>query len=275
MSSRTAAAKRKRKKRQGKSGIVIKPQNRGKFTAWAKRHGGLGGRSIQRALSAARTFFRYLLRENQVTASPFQGLRAPRQPRHLPSTLDVDQACLLVAAAGEDPLARRDRAMLELLYSSGLRLAELVDTDVEDVDLHDGVIRVIGKGSKARLVPVGRYAIEALKRWLVLRRNWRPQDDALFVTKRGTRLGPRAVQQRVALWARRQDVGVPVHPHMLRHSFASHLLESSGDLRTVQELLGHADISTTQVYTHLDFQHLARVYDRAHPRARRRPANNR
>jgi integrase/recombinase XerC len=232
---------------------------------------GLSGRSIQRMLSAARSFFHYLLREGAVRHNPLQGVPAPRSPKQLPQALDGDQAALLVAVAGDDPLAMRDRAILELLYSSGLRLAELVGLDVGAVDLDAGEVRVTGKGAKTRIVPVGRFAREAVTRWLPVRASLaREGETALFVGRGGSRLGPRAVEQRVHYWARRQGLDVPVHPHMLRHSFASQLLESSGDLRAVQELLGHADIATTQVYTHLDFQHLAKVYDQAHPRARRK-----
>jgi integrase/recombinase XerC len=180
-------------------------------------------------------------------------------------------ARLLQLPPGGDRLSARDRALMELLYSSGLRLAELVGLDVPNLDLKDGVVHVLGKGRKARIVPVGRMALRALRSWLPERAALaRPDEQALFVGRNGVRLGPRAVQARVALWARRQGLGMHVHPHLFRHSFASHLLESGGELRGVQELLGHADISTTQIYTHLDFQHLARIYDAAHPRARRK-----
>ncbi len=231
----------------------------------------LGGKSIQRLLSSARSFFRYLLREGYVRSNPFVGVRAPKSPRRLPSALSVDESAALVGVPDEDFSGARDRAILELLYSCGLRLSELVRLDVVDIDVLAGNVRVVGKGNKARELPVGRFARDALRTWLTWRAQYAQADEAaLFVNQRGQRLGPRGVQQRVALWARRRGVAVPVHPHMLRHSFATHLLESSGDLRAVQELLGHADISTTQIYTHLDFQHLARVYDGAHPRARRR-----
>jgi integrase/recombinase XerC len=176
-----------------------------------------------------------------------------------------------VSVSGDDALAARDRAVLELLYSSGLRLSELVGLDVQDVDLRDAMVRVTGKGGKARIVPVGRQARDAIAAWLVIRRGLAAADEpAMFVSRRGRRLSGRSVQSRMDYWARRLGLDVPVHPHMLRHSFASHLLESSGDLRAVQELLGHANIATTQIYTHLDFQHLAKVYDEAHPRARRK-----
>ncbi len=242
------------------------------FAAACHRRG-LAGRSIQRRLSAVRGLFEFLLREGQIGHNPAQDIRAPRSERRLPTALDVDQMELLLNIAARDTLTLRDLALMELLYSSGLRLAELTGLDLTALDLADGLVTVTGKGRKTRVVPVGRQAASALQRWLTARAELVPagsSEQALFVGRGGTRLSPRAIQQRLALWARRQGLDGKVHPHMLRHSFASHLLESSGDLRAVQELLGHADISTTQVYTHLDFQHLADVYDRAHPRAKRR-----
>jgi integrase/recombinase XerC len=247
--------------------------------------GGLGARSIQRRLSAVRSFYAFLLREApaaaargrdrrrgpRITGNPAHDVRAPKAPRRLPQTLDADQMARLLQIPAGDTLSTRDRALMELLYSSGLRLAELVGLDVTSLDLKDRVVRVLGKGSKARIVPVGRFAVQALRGWLKERDALaRRGETALFIGRNGERLGARAVQMRVAYWARRQGLGVPVHPHLFRHSFASHLLESSGELRGVQELLGHADISTTQIYTHLDFQHLARIYDATHPRARRK-----
>jgi integrase/recombinase XerC len=236
----------------------------------AHGHGqGLGGRSLQRRLSALRTLYAYLAREGAATHSPAEGVRAPKVPRRLPEVLDVDQMGALLRARGADPLALRDHAMWELLYSSGLRLAELVGLDLGALDLSDHSVRVLGKGAKTRVVPVGSKAREALERWLAARPGLAAMDErAVFVGRRGRRLGPRAVQLRLREWAVKQGLG-PVHPHLLRHSMATHLLESSGDLRAVQEMLGHADIATTQVYTHLDFQHLAQVYDQAHPRAHR------
>jgi integrase/recombinase XerC len=244
---------------------------------------GLGPRSIQRRLSAVRSFYAFLLREapaaaarrargeRRLTHNPAQGVRAPKSARRLPQTLDADQMARLLAIAPADALSTRDRALMELLYSSGLRLAELIGLDLASVDLRDRVVHVLGKGKKARIVPVGRAAAAALVAWLKQRAPLvRSSEQALFVGRNGRRLGPRAVQNRVALWARRQGLSLHVHPHLFRHSFASHLLESSGELRGVQELLGHADISTTQIYTHLDFQHLARIYDATHPRARRK-----
>jgi len=243
---------------------------------------GLSSRSIQRALSAVRTLYRYLLRESKVAINPFltardvghsQAVIAPRAERRLPPTLNIEEIAQLVTIDPRTDLDRRDRAILELFYSSGLRLAELSGLDLGDLDLGDAVVRVMGKGAKTRIVPIGGYAREAVLAWLNVRSACaRESEQALFVNRSGTRLGARAIQQRVAVWAQRQGLGRRVHPHMLRHSFASHVLESSSDLRAVQELLGHADISTTQVYTHLDFQHLAQVYDNAHPRARRKKA---
>jgi integrase/recombinase XerC len=240
------------------------------FAAQLHRQG-LAGRSIARALSAARSFHRYLLREGLAAHNAFTGVAAPKAGRRLPKVLSVDQAARLMQIDGEEPLTRRDRALIELLYSSGLRLAELVGLNVTDVDLRDATVTVTGKGAKTRIVPVGAPARTAIRAWLEERTALAATGEtALFLSRNGQRLGARAVQQRLKQWAVRQSIEVPTHPHMLRHSFASHLLESSGDLRAVQELLGHADLSTTQVYTHLDFQHLAKVYDAAHPRARRR-----
>jgi integrase/recombinase XerC len=238
----------------------------------ARSHaGGLGPRSVQRLLSAIRTFFHFLIREGALKSNPAIDIRAPKAARRLPDTLDADQIGRLLEIPAEDALAIRDRALMELFYSSGLRLSELVSLDQGDVDLRDETVRVTGKGRRTRIVPVGRVAREALARWQRERATLAAIDEtALFVGQTGRRLGQRAIQQRVAYWARRQGLPVHVHPHLFRHSFATHLLESSQDLRGVQELLGHADIGTTQVYTHLDFQHLARIYDKAHPRARRK-----
>ncbi len=238
----------------------------------ASRHrAGLAGRSIQRELSAVRSLFDYLMREGQAGHNPGAGVSAPRSPRKLPDVLDADAVGALLEGDSDDPLELRDRAMLELTYSSGLRLAELIGLDLIDIDLCEGLVAVTGKGAKRRIVPVGRHARAAVERWLPARALLASADEtALFVGRGGRRLGARAVQARFRRWSLASGIGRNVHPHVLRHSFASHLLESSGNLRAVQELLGHADISTTQVYTHLDFQHLARVYDAAHPRARRR-----
>jgi integrase/recombinase XerC len=243
---------------------------------------GLAPRSIQRRLSAVRSFYAFLLHEAAaeaaagrpgpgVRANPAQGVAAPKAQRRLPQTLDADQMARLLQLPAGGGLIARDRALMELLYSSGLRLAELVGLDLGNLDLKDRTVRVLGKGRKEREVPVGRLALAALRAWLKERTALaRADEQALFVGRNGRRLGPRAIQARVGYWARRQGLGMHVHPHLFRHSFASHLLESGGELRGVQELLGHADISTTQIYTHLDFQHLARIYDAAHPRARRK-----
>jgi integrase/recombinase XerC len=242
---------------------------------------GLAARSIQRRLSALRTFFEFLMREGASMRNPAVDVRAPKQKKRLPATLDADQMGRLLAFRTDDTLSARDKAVMELFYSSGLRLTELVSLDVTSIDLKDRTVRVIGKGAKSRILPIGRHAIAARQRWLAERAVLFARTAAgahpvhpgpVFVGRSGRRLSARAVQLRVDLWARRQGLGVHVHPHMFRHSFATHLLESSGNLRGVQELLGHADIATTQVYTHLDFQHLAKVYDASHPRARRRPA---
>ena len=240
----------------------------------AAQHGaGMSPRSIQRRLSAARTFYEFLMREGHCARNPAQGVSAPKTKKRLPATLDADQMGRLLAFRVDGTLSARDKAIMELFYSSGLRLTELVSLEVTAIDLKDRTVRVFGKGSKTRIVPMGRQAIAALKQWLQARAALvKSGTDALFVGKSGRRLSVRAVQLRVGAWGRRQGIGVHVHPHMFRHSFATHLLESSGDLRGVQELLGHADIGTTQIYTHLDFQHLATVYEAAHPRARRRSA---
>jgi integrase/recombinase XerC len=213
----------------------------------------------------------YLIREKVLNANAAADIRAPKAAKRLPKTLDVDQVASLLERRPKDALGRRDVAMLELLYSSGLRLAELAGLDVTDLDLADRTVRVLGKGAKTRVLPVGGKAVEALRTWLGERRAIvKDGGGALFVGQNGRRLGARAIQRRIGRWASASGLNVPVHPHLLRHSFATHLLESSRDLRGVQELLGHADISTTQVYTHLDFAHLARIYDESHPRAKRR-----
>lgn len=245
----------------------------------ARHRQGIGGRSLARALSTLRSFLRFLIREGQLKKNVAQGVQAPKAPRKLPEPLDVDEMTQLLSATGDvdrdtdDPLIVRDNAMLELMYSAGLRLAELVSLDLGQIDISDGSVEVLGKGNKSRVVPVGRYAREAVIAWQHQRPSLASEGEcALFVSKRGGRITPRAVQQRFRLRGIQQGITSRVHPHKLRHAFASHLLESSGDLRAVQELLGHADIATTQIYTHLDFQHLSEVYDKAHPRARKRPS---
>ena len=235
---------------------------------------GQSGRSLARLLSAVRGLYQYLLREGLCRHDPADGLSPPKGARKLPRALDADRTMQLLDGGVENEfIARRDQALLELFYSSGLRLSELVGLNLEELDMAAGLVRVLGKGGKARELPVGRKALTALKTWLELRLSAKPADSALFISRQGRRLSARAVQLRVGQ-AGVRELGQHVHPHMLRHSFASHMLESSQDLRAVQELLGHADIATTQIYTHLDFQHLAKVYDSAHPRARRQTSTS-
>jgi integrase/recombinase XerC len=238
----------------------------------ARSHaGGLAPRSVQRRLSATRSFFNYLLREGAITNNPAVDIRAPKAGKRLPKTLDVDSMVQLLDVADTGPHVLQDRAMMELLYSSGLRLAELVGLDVGDVDRADRTVRVIGKGAKTRIVPVGKHAVGALNAWLRERTTVAAVGEtAMFLGPSGRRIAARTVQRRIAQRGRQKGIPQRVHPHLFRHSFATHLLESSQDLRGVQELLGHADIATTQVYTHLDFAHLARIYDAAHPRARKK-----
>ncbi|NEX19448.1 tyrosine recombinase XerC [Thiorhodococcus mannitoliphagus] len=244
------------------------------YVAWRHRNGA-SGKTLQRELSSLRSYYRWLLREDRATANPAIGVRAPKSPRKLPATLEADQLCALLERTEDDPLVIRDTAMIELFYSSGLRLAELISVNLGDIDMADGELSVVGKGAKTRRVPVGRKARAAIDRWLKVRGLLATiGEPALFVSSRGRRIHPRTVQQRLTHWAEQQGAGQGLHPHQLRHSFATHLLESSGDLRAVQELLGHADIGTTQIYTHLDFQHLAQVYDQAHPRARKQSKRN-
>jgi len=239
--------------------------------AWAaqQHRRGLSGRSIQRMLSSVRSFYRFLIMRGAASSNPARDVRAPKSPRKLPHCLDVDRVQSLLDSGADDWLSQRDVAMMELMYSCGLRLAELVGLNVRDVDLQSGEARILGKGRKTRIVPVGRTACEVIRTWLPIRARHCPErEPAMFINRNGTRLGPRSVQQRFRRWALLRGLDTRLHPHALRHSFASHLLESGGDLRAVQELLGHANLSTTQIYTHLDFQHLAEVYDQAHPRAR-------
>lgn len=234
---------------------------------------GLAGSSIQRSLSAARSFFDYLGREEGRPRNPATSVQAPRMPRKLPKALDADQVNKFLAFNEDSVIARRDQAIAELFYSSGLRLAELAAINTGDIDRHSRLLTVTGKGNKTRTVPVGSVALEAIQRWLEVRPEVASDADsaaALFTSNRGRRISTRSIQARLKLQGRKAGMHQDVHPHMLRHSFASHMLESSGDLRAVQELLGHANISTTQIYTHLDFQHLAKIYDASHPRAKRR-----
>jgi integrase/recombinase XerC len=238
----------------------------------AQRHRqGLGGKSLQRLLSAIRSFFRWLLREGLAEHNPAVPVRAPKSPRHLPATVDADSIGQLLDIPCDTPIAIRDKAIMELFYSSGLRLSELASLRWEQVDLVSGMVTVTGKGNRSRMVPVGRIAAAALLEWRKARGNFASfEEPHVFVSQRGNPIATRTIQSRIRYWAKHQGMPQNIYPHLLRHSFASHMLESSGDLRAVQELLGHADISTTQIYTHLDFQHLAKVYDKAHPRAKKK-----
>jgi integrase/recombinase XerC len=231
---------------------------------------GYAAGSLARMLSGWRAFYRHLARQGLIEANPCTGIRPPKGAKRLPHTLSPDEMGRLLGAGGNDPLAVQDRALFELIYSSGLRLSELVGLDLTSIDRCNGEVRVLGKGSKERIVPVGRKALAALDAWLAVRASVAHDPVALFVGARGARISPRVVQARLKTLALNQGISQRVHPHALRHSFASHLLQSSGDLRAVQEMLGHASLSTTQVYTHLDFQHLAKVYDQAHPRAKKK-----
>jgi integrase/recombinase XerC len=240
----------------------------------ATLHGrGLSGKTIARALSAWRGFYDYLIHHKGFTQNPVMGLRAPKTAKTLPQALSVDQAVKFVNIQGDSLLEQRDHAILELFYSSGLRLVELVNLDIEMLDFSEGTVTVTGKGNKTRIVPMGSHASSAIQTWIQRRaliKITENNPNALFVTQQGRRITPRAVQYRMKEWAIKQGINTDMHPHLLRHSFATHVLQSSQDLRAVQEMLGHANISTTQVYTHLDFQHLATIYDKAHPRAKKK-----
>ena len=232
---------------------------------------GLSGRSLARKLSAWRSFYHYLIRRHQFQTNPCMGVRVPKSPKKLPDVLSPDETAQLLAFSNQGSLVARDRAMFELFYSSGLRLTELTHLEPKHVDLVEATVKVLGKGNKERIVPVGRYAVEALAVWLEQRTQMaKPDVGALFVSQRGDAISSRMISYRLKDRARLQGLNHNVHPHVLRHSFASHVLQSSGDLRAVQEMLGHAQITSTQVYTHLDFQHLAKIYDSAHPRARKK-----
>lgn len=248
----------------------VKQHHVRQFVAFRHRKG-LAAKSLQRLLSSIRSFFKYLLREQLADDNPGIGVRAPKVKRRLPSTMNVDELSQLLKQDSDEPLDIRDLAIMELFYSSGLRLSELVSLDLQDFPEDVEELRVTGKGAKTRIVPVGQYARDAVGQWKKVRNTMAAENEpALFVSKRGNRISSRTIQQRLSQQAVRKSSNQHLHPHKLRHSFASHILESSGDLRSVQELLGHANISTTQIYTHLDFQHLAQVYDKAHPRARRK-----
>ena len=238
------------------------------ITARSKRKG-LEAASLALRLSALRSFIDWQVSQGVMSVNPAKGISAPKQARHLPKNLDVDDVNRLLDIDASDPLAVRDRTMLEVMYGAGLRLSELVGFDCRHMNMASGEVWVMGKGSKERKLPIGRTAIHWLEQWLPLREIYDPVDDAVFVSKLGKRISVRSVQKRFAEWGVKQGVTSHINPHKLRHSFATHMLESSGDLRAVQELLGHANLTTTQIYTHLDFQHLAKVYDAAHPRAKR------
>lgn len=234
---------------------------------------GLSGKSIARALSAWRGYYDYLIQHKGFTQNPVMGLRAPKSPKTLPQALSTDMAVKFVDIQGDGLLEQRDHAIFELFYSSGLRLSELVNLDIDMLDFSDGTVTVTGKGNKTRIIPVGTHALNAIQTWLKRRADVVIADKnpkAVFVTQQGRRITPRAIQYRMKEWAVKQGINIDMHPHLLRHSFATHVLQSSQDLRAVQEMLGHANISTTQVYTHLDFQHLATIYDKAHPRAKKK-----
>jgi len=230
----------------------------------------LQSKSIALRLSAVRSFCDWLLKQQKITANPARGVSIPKLAHHLPKNIDIDDVNQLLSIDLNEPLSIRDRAMLELMYSSGLRLSELVGLDLEHIDLQTNDVLVVGKGNKERKLPIGGQASRWLQHWLTVRQQFKPVDNALFISQRGQRISCRNVQQRFALWGRRQGIASHIHPHKLRHSFATHMLEASGDLRAVQELLGHANLATTQIYTHLDFQHLSTVYDATHPRAKRK-----
>ena len=234
---------------------------------------GLGGKSLSRVISSWRGLFNFLIHKHKFIKNPTLGIKAPKSKKLLPQTLSVDQTSKLVDIKDDSFLGLRDHAILELFYSSGLRLSELVNINKNDINFDDGTISVVGKGSKERVVPVGSFANKAIKKWLQLRENiggLTSETKTLFLSQKGKKLTSRAIQYRLKFWAIKQGVPENIHPHLLRHSFASHLLQSSQDLRAVQELLGHANISTTQIYTHLDFQHLSDIYDKAHPRAKKK-----
>lgn len=240
----------------------------------ATLHGnGLSGKSIARMLSSWRGFFDYLVQRHQFKHNPVIGMRAPKSPKTLPQALSIEQATKLVDIQEDDILSQRDHAILELFYSSGLRLSELVGLNIDHIDFSEGTVIVTGKGNKTRIVPLGTHAAQAIQTWLPLRASMlirNPSEKAVFISKQGRRISGRNIEYRMKAWSIKQGIHTAVHPHMLRHSFATHVLQSSGDLRAVQEMLGHANISTTQVYTHLDYQHLTKVYDAAHPRAKKK-----
>ncbi|EGY33905.1 tyrosine recombinase XerC [Aggregatibacter actinomycetemcomitans serotype e str. SC1083] len=238
--------------------------------AQSSKQDGLKEKSLALRLSALRRFLTYLVQQGELKVNPATGISAPKQAKHLPKNIDTDQVQQLLANDSKEPIDIRDRAIIELLYGSGLRLAELQGLNLNSIHLRSREVRVIGKGNKERVVPLGRYASHAIRQWLKVRLLFNPKDDALFVSQLGNRISHRAIQMRLETWGIRQGLNSHLNPHKLRHSFATHMLEASSDLRAVQELLGHSNLSTTQIYTHLNFQHLAAVYDAAHPRAKRK-----
>ena len=231
---------------------------------------GLSAKSIGLRLVALRQFLDFLVKQGKLTVNPTIGIKSPKANKHLPKNIDAEQVAQLLNIESNDPLDLRDLAMMELMYSSGLRLSELQGLDLGDMDLHTGEVRILGKGNKERIVPIGSKALEAIHHWLSVRAEFNPQDNAVFLNRRGGRLSHRSIQLVMQKWGQKQHLDTHLHPHKLRHSFATHMLEASADLRAVQELLGHSSLSTTQIYTHLDFQHLAKIYDSAHPRAKRK-----
>lgn len=230
----------------------------------------LGAKSIGLRLVALRQFLAFLVKRGELKVNPAQGIKAPKVGKHLPKNIDAEQVTQLLNIQSDKPLAQRDLAMMELMYSSGLRLSELQGLNLDNMDLTNGEVKVLGKGNKERIVPIGSKAITAIQNWLAAREQFQPKENALFINQRGGRLSHRSIQLAMEKWGKVQALDTHLHPHKLRHSFATHLLEASQDLRAVQELLGHSSLSTTQIYTHLDFQHLAKIYDAAHPRARRK-----
>ncbi|MDG2947477.1 tyrosine recombinase XerC [Bisgaard Taxon 10/6] len=241
-----------------------------RFILAESRKSGLHEKSLALRLSALRRFLAYLVVQGELKVNPATGISAPKQGKHLPKNIDQEQIGKLLDNHSNEPIDIRDRAMLELMYSSGLRLSELQGLDLNHVNLQSREVRVLGKGSKERILPVGHQALEAIRDWLRVRLRFNPTDDALFVSSQGGRLTQRAIQKRMEIWGVKQGLSTHLNPHKLRHSFATHMLEASSDLRAVQELLGHSNLATTQIYTHLDFKHLADVYDQAHPRAKRK-----
>lgn len=231
---------------------------------------GLSAKSIGLRLVALRQFLAFLVQQGKLIANPATGIKSPKVGKHLPKNIDAEQISQLLNIESDEPMDIRDLAMMELMYSSGLRLSELQSLDLSDMDLATQEVRILGKGNKERIVPIGSKAVAALKRWLAVRLQFHPQDYAVFLNKWGKRLSHRSIQLAMQKWGEKQGLSSHLHPHKLRHSFATHMLEASADLRAVQELLGHSSLSTTQIYTHLDFQHLAKIYDSAHPRARRK-----